>query len=79
MSATLSLEEFRVETRNWLEKNCPPEMRKPVTSEEEVCWGGRNFKFVNEAQKTMAAAHGRARLDGADLAARVRRRRAFQR
>lgn len=45
------LEAFRAETRAWLEANCPPEMREPVKSEDDACWGGRNFKFKNEAQK----------------------------
>ncbi len=53
------LETFRSETRAWLETNCPPEMREPVRSEDDACWGGRNFKFKNPAQKqwlnTMAA------------------------
>ena len=44
-------EAFRAEARAWLEENCPPEMRAPVQSEEDVCWGGRNFKFKNAAQK----------------------------
>ena len=44
-------EAFRAEARAWLEENCPPEMRAPVQSEEDVCWGGRNFKFKNPAQK----------------------------
>jgi alkylation response protein AidB-like acyl-CoA dehydrogenase len=45
------LETFRAETRDWLEANCPPEMRTPMTSEKDVCWGGRNFDFQSEAQK----------------------------
>jgi acyl-CoA dehydrogenase len=45
------LEVFRKETRAWLAKNCPPEMRKPVQSEEEICWGGRKWKFHSEAQR----------------------------
>jgi acyl-CoA dehydrogenase len=45
------LETFRRETRAWLEANCPPEMRQPVVDDADVCWGGRNFKFKNEAQK----------------------------
>ncbi len=45
------LEAFRAEIRGWLEENCPPEMREPVRDEDDVCWGGRNFKFKNEAQK----------------------------
>ena len=35
------LETFRAETRAWLEANCPPEMRQPMQSEKDVCWGGR--------------------------------------
>jgi len=46
-----NLEEFRAETRAWLEENCPTEMRKPVRSEADACWGGRNFKFQSEDQK----------------------------
>ena len=50
MSAS-DLEAFRAETRDWLEANCPPEMRKPVEGEEDVYWGGRNATFKNDAQK----------------------------
>ncbi len=46
------LDAFRAEIRAWLEENCPAEMREPVRDEGDVCWGGRNFKFKNEAQKT---------------------------
>ena len=45
------LESFRAETREWLEANCPPEMREPVRDEGDVYWGGRNAKFKNDAQK----------------------------
>ncbi|MGP1680611.1 MAG: acyl-CoA dehydrogenase family protein, partial [Burkholderiales bacterium] len=45
------LESFRRDTRAWLETNCPPEMRRPVTSESDACWGGRHFKFQSEAQR----------------------------
>ena len=45
------LEQFRTETRNWLEANCPPEMRKPAKTEEDVFWGGRNAAFKSDAQK----------------------------
>jgi len=37
------LDTFRSETRAWLESNCPPEMRKPVRSDKDVCWGGRRY------------------------------------
>ena len=45
------LNTFRQETRDWLEENCPPTMRKPAKGGEEMCWGGRNFKFASEEQK----------------------------
>jgi hypothetical protein len=45
------LEEFRRETRAWLEANCPPEMRRPMTSDEDTFWGGRNTKFASEPQR----------------------------
>ncbi|HSW06154.1 hypothetical protein [Aquabacterium sp.] len=40
MSGTTTLEDFRLQTRAWLEANCPPEMRLPLRSEEDICWGG---------------------------------------
>ena len=45
------LEDFRAETRAWLEANCPTEMRSPMESEKDACWGGRDFKFQSEAQQ----------------------------
>lgn len=45
------LDTFRLETRAWLEANCPPEMREPMRDESDACWGGRNPTFKNEAQK----------------------------
>ena len=45
------LEQFRRETRAWLEANCPPEMRRPMTSDEDTFWGGRNTKFSSEPQR----------------------------
>ncbi|AYJ86366.1 acyl-CoA dehydrogenase [Sphingomonas paeninsulae] len=46
-----ALETFRIETRAWLEANCPAEMREPVRDETDACWGGRNFVFKSPAQK----------------------------
>jgi len=46
------LETFRAETREWLEANCPDEMRQPVRDEQDVYWGGRNAKFKSDAQKS---------------------------
>ncbi|HEY0414027.1 MAG TPA: acyl-CoA dehydrogenase family protein [Allosphingosinicella sp.] len=53
-------ESFRLETRAWLEANCPPEMREPMRDESDACWGGRNPVFKNDAQKSwMDAMAGR--------------------
>ena len=45
------LDQFRTETRAWLEENCPPEMREPIRSDADVCWGGRDFQPSSPAQK----------------------------
>jgi len=45
------LDTFRDETRAWLADNCPPEMREPVRSDADICWGGRNFAPSSPAQK----------------------------
>ena len=45
------LDQFRGETRAWLEANCPPAMREPVRSDKDACWGGRNPKFSSPEQK----------------------------
>jgi alkylation response protein AidB-like acyl-CoA dehydrogenase len=44
------LETFRSETRSWLEENCPPSMRTPMT-EDETVWGGRNATYKNSDSK----------------------------
>src|SRR6202035_4622458 len=46
-----NLENFRKETRAWLEANCPPEMRRPTQTEEDTCWGGRHWVFQSDAQR----------------------------
>ncbi|MCY7270841.1 MAG: acyl-CoA dehydrogenase family protein [Sphingomonas bacterium] len=45
------LDQFRATTRAWLEANCPAEMRTPMKSEKDACWGGRKFVFEGDAQK----------------------------
>ena len=45
-----------------------------VWGKSNVCWGGRNWKFTSDAQKTMARTHGGKRLDSAGLAQGIRRR-----
>lgn len=44
------IETFRVETRQWLEENCPQSMRQPITPEEMV-WAGSNPVFRTEDQR----------------------------
>ena len=44
------LDQFRAETRAWLEDNCPASMRTS-TPEEEVVWGGRKQEWVNPDSK----------------------------
>ncbi len=45
------LDTFRDATRNWLESNCPAEMRLPLQDEHDAVWGGRHPTFKNDAQK----------------------------
>ena len=46
-----NLEEFREQTRAWLDENCPASMRVPIKSDKDQCWGGRNWVFENEEQR----------------------------
>jgi len=52
MTDIAEIDAFRQQTRTWLEANCPPEMRQPLKSDEDVCWGGRKWKFSSDAQRT---------------------------
>lgn len=49
------LKQFRSAVRAWLEANCPHEMRSPLKTDKDICWGGRNFKFQSEAQRVWMA------------------------
>ncbi len=40
------LDQFREDTRQWLEANCPPSQRQPSTPEEQY-WGGRRGEFAS--------------------------------
>ena len=40
-----TLEDFRLQTRQWLEENCPPSMRTAMV-QDEIVWGGRNAEFL---------------------------------
>ncbi|MFC6687491.1 acyl-CoA dehydrogenase family protein [Jhaorihella thermophila] len=45
------LDAFRAELRDWLEQNCPEEMRDGARDEHSICWGGKNWKFASDAQR----------------------------
>ncbi len=46
----MTLQNFRAETRAWLEENCPPGMRTPMPDNERV-WGGNNPVFKHPESK----------------------------
>ncbi len=50
-------EAFRSEIREWLEANCPPEMRTPM-KDDEIVWGGKRETFKNPASKPWLEAMG---------------------
>jgi alkylation response protein AidB-like acyl-CoA dehydrogenase len=50
-STPMSGDSFRGQVRQWLEANCPESMRSPYRSEDDVCWGGRDFTFQSEDQR----------------------------
>ena len=45
------LQDFRDELRDWLQTNCPPEMRVGAGAQENICWGGKNWVFQSDAQR----------------------------
>jgi len=51
MDEASALETFRAETREWLEANCPAQMREPVRGDDDICWGGRKWRFSSDAQR----------------------------
>lgn len=48
---------FRMEIRDWLEENCPAEMRTPM-ADDEIVWGGKRETFKNPASKQWLEAMG---------------------
>lgn len=45
------LDRFRQQTRDWLQENCPEEMRDGKADDANICWGGKTWEFQSEAQK----------------------------
>ena len=75
------LEAFRGDVRRWLDANAPAGAARArvIADEGDGNWGGRRAVFDPPEMKTWLERDGGARLDRADLAARVRRRRALVR
>ena len=48
-----NLDKFREETKEWLDKNCPPSMRSGADPKIPVdaVWGGRNAEYKNPESK----------------------------
>ena len=44
------MDTFRLETRQWLQANCPAAMREPLTADAMV-WGGSQLEFGNADQR----------------------------
>ena len=45
------LNDFRLETRDWLENHCPQSMRTPVVEEKEKYCGGRRSSYYSDDQR----------------------------
>ena len=46
-----ALEQFRLETREWLQANCPESQRQPSSRDEQM-WAGRNKTYPSDDAKT---------------------------
>ena len=46
------IDEFRQQTRAWLEENCPESQRRPVVKEEQI-WAGRDRVFATPDAKAV--------------------------
>jgi len=51
MSDQSEIDEFRTATRAWLRSSCPPKMRLPMRSEDDICWGGRRWTYRSDDQR----------------------------
>ena len=45
------LNDFRLETRDWLENHCPQSMRTPVVEDKEKYCGGRRSSYYSDDQR----------------------------
>ncbi|MFK7937615.1 MAG: acyl-CoA dehydrogenase family protein [Saprospiraceae bacterium] len=51
LTTATSIDEFRAETRAWLEENCPASMRLPASSNDDLYMGGKKTKFSSDDQR----------------------------
>lgn len=51
MTQLSAYDQFRIETRSWLEENCPESLRTQPGSSDDYYWGGRNGKYPTEDHK----------------------------
>ena len=55
-----TLETFRANIAEWIAENLPPALKGQPHSEENICWGGRNWTFASDAQRDwLARCHAR--------------------
>jgi len=45
------LEQFREDTRQWLQANAPPSMFTPVRTVDDLCWGGRKTQYPPDVKR----------------------------
>jgi acyl-CoA dehydrogenase len=58
MTKLEDLHAFQLETRAWLDEQCPAAMRTLVQGDDGHCWGGRRCEFESEAQRQWLARMG---------------------
>jgi len=45
------LEQFREDTRRWLDANAPASMRAPIRSDDDICWGGKKVNYPADVKR----------------------------
>ena len=69
------IDAFRAEARQWLEANCPPSMREPIRTDEDMVWGGSRVSFNSDDQRVWFETT--IALDTTDAGTRVTIRQVF--
>ena len=66
------IDTFRQDVREWLEAHCPISQRQPIVREEQI-WAGSQSRFPSDDARHWFEAMRDKRLDGTNLAHRIRR------